>query len=219
MFLVITSKRHRISQTININHQQSCDRNHHMFVEPFFMNHQVRLKHKKESQNHNIWFVDGLLIVNHKTQSTNILKTININHQQITKPSTLRWRCFQELMGVHRHLVPGNSNRYGTRDLVPLNSIEFVGYIVISDMMFYDFIGICFLILGGKPIGFYLQEHRLYFFCLFFVWLFLILFVLSFLGVCYLEMVLEEYYVILGFFVFVRWFEMSAITLAYENAV
>ena len=108
MFLVITSKRHRISQTININHQQSCDRNHHMFVEPFFMIHQVRLKHKKQSQNHNIWFVDGLLIVNHKTQSTNILKTININHQQITKPSTLRWRCFQELMGVHRHLVPGN---------------------------------------------------------------------------------------------------------------
>ena len=38
------------------------------------------------------------------------------------------------------------------------------GYIVISDMMFYDFIGICFLILGGKPIGFYLQEHRFYFF-------------------------------------------------------
>ena len=87
------------------------------------------------------------------------------------------------------------------------------GYIVIviSDMMFYDFIGICFLILGGKPIGFYLQEHRLY------LILFpnLIVFVLFFLflGFCYLEMVLEECYVIIGFFVFVRWFEMSAVTL------
>lgn len=41
-------------------------------------------------------------------------------------------------------------DRYGTRDLVPLNSIEFVGYIVITDMMFYDVIGNLFLDFGWK---------------------------------------------------------------------